>query len=104
MFGGFYNRLYYVYEITIDTHDGPITYYWYGSYDDVTVLGDGTCSVDYNRAIVSESSSSFGFTNGDFLECNSQHYYVAGFADLESFFNEHIASMLQICEYKQTLK
>lgn len=98
------NYLYYVYRVTITVADGSdFTYYWYGYFTDVLILADGTCSVDLSRYTVSESSSSWGYTSGDYLECY-EGYYVAGFADLDSFINQQIISKIENYEYKQTMK
>ena len=97
------NYLYYVYKVTITVEDGSdFTYYWYGYFTDVLVLADGTCSVDLSKYTVSESSSSWGYHSGDYLECY-EGYYVAGFAELDTFVNQHIVSKIEKYEYKQTI-
>lgn len=102
MEGKAFNYLYYVYKVTIDTEDGLFTYYWYGYYRDILMLTDGTCSVDLSEAVVSESSSSWGYHSGDYLQCDSKHF-VAGFADLDTLFNKHIVSCIDRFDYQSTI-
>lgn len=98
------NYLYFVYRLKITVEDGSdFVYYWYGYYTDIMLLADGTCSVDLSGYIVSESSSSWGYNSGDYLPCDANHY-VAGFADLDSFFNQHIVSKIEKYEYTQTIQ
>lgn len=104
MIGNSYNTLYYVYKVTAETHDGPFTYFWYGYYKDIKILADGSCTVDLSQYVACDCYRSWGYTSGDYLECDSQHYYVAGVADLDTFFNQHIASKIDRYEYTQISK
>ena len=99
------NYLYFVYQVTMDNDDGdpaPFVYYWYGYYTDIMLLEDGTCTVDLSKYTKSESSRDFGFTKGDYLPINDR-LYVAGFKDLESFFNQQIVSKIEQYEYTDLL-
>lgn len=104
MYGSPNNYLYYVYKVTTNVDDVEFTYYWYGYFTDVLILADGTCSVDLSKYKVSESSSFWGIHSGDYLECYDGKYYVAGFADLETFINQHIISKIEKYEYIQTIE
>lgn len=104
MYGSPNNYLYYVYKVTTNVDDVEFTYYWYGYFTDVLILADGTCSVDLSKYKVSESSSFWGIHTGDYLECYDGKYYVAGFADLETFINQHIISKIEKYEYIQTIE
>ncbi|MBE6016851.1 MAG: hypothetical protein E7233_04465 [Lachnospiraceae bacterium] len=97
-----HNYLYYVYKVNIDTEDGEFTYYWYGYFTDIMILEDGTCTVDISGYTVSESSSFFGLTDGDYLKCDANHY-VAGFKEIDSLFNKQIVSKSDLYEYKSTI-
>ena len=103
MYGNPNNYLYYVYRATINIDDVDFTYYWYGYFTDIMMLADGTCSVDLSKYTVSKASSSWGFHSGDYLSCYDGKYYVAGFADLETFINQHIVSKIANYEYTQTV-
>lgn len=99
------NSLYYVYEVTIHTtDDADFTYYWYGFYDDVIVMGDGTCAVDLTKAEVSTAESIFGATIGDYIKVSSDGRYVAGYTDLESLFSAHVACKLDEYDYDSTIQ
>ena len=100
------NYLYFVYQVTMENQDddpAPFVYYWYGYYKNITLLPDGTCTVDLSDYTKSESSKSFSLTSGDYLECDAEHY-VAGFKDLESFFNQQIVSKIEQFEYTNLME
>lgn len=96
------NYLYYVYQASYSDGERGIsdfTYYWYGYFNNIMILADGTCTVDLSDYTVSEASYFWGSTSGDYLRINDD-YYTAGFADLDSFFNKHIVSKIDKYEYK----
>ena len=98
------NYIYFVYRVTYSNdHINDYTYYWYGYYEDTMILADGTCTVDLSQYTVSEASSSWGYHSGDYLSPNEGNY-VAGFADIDSLFNQHIVSKIEKYEYKQTIQ
>lgn len=102
-FGYPINYLYYVYKVDYANDVvSNYTYYWYGYFTDVLMLEDGTVSVDLSRYTVSKASKLFSVTSGDCLEPDSKHY-VAGFAELDSFFNKHIVSKIDKYEYVTNL-
>ena len=100
------NYLYYVYQATYSNSSSELdgyTYYWYGYFNDVMILADGTCTVDLSNYTVSEASYFFGITHGDYLS-PIEGYYFAGFADLDTFFNQHIVTKIEKYEYQQTIQ
>ncbi len=100
------NYLYYLYQVTIENEDddpAPFVYYWYGYFTDIMLLPDGTCTVDLSNYTVSESSMGFGISMGDYLPIDDSHY-VAGFADLESFFNQQIVSKIEKYDYTDLIE
>ncbi len=95
------NYIYFVYCVTYSNdHIKDYTYYWYGYYENTMILADGTCTVDLSQYTVSEASSYWGFHSGDYLSL-PEGYYVAGFADIDSLFNQHVVSKIEKYEYKQ---
>lgn len=104
------NFLYYVYQVSYsDSILSDYTYYWYGYFNDIMLLADGTCTVDLSRYTVSDSYRYFGERSGDYLALYTPEdaygeLYVAGFADLESLFNQQIVTKLENYEYKQTIQ
>lgn len=103
------NYLYYVYQISYSNSETEISdysYYWYGYFNDIMILADGTCTVDLSDYTVSEYSSSWWEgTKGEYVTVPPDGaYIVAGFADLDSFFNQHIVSKIEKYEYTQTIQ
>ena len=101
------NYLYYVYKVTYSNDNvKDFVYYWYGYYENIIILADGTCAVDLSDYTVSTASSFFGSGSGDYLavEGDDNRHFVAGFADLDTFFNKHIVSKIETYEYKQTIE
>ena len=97
-----YNYLYYVYKVTINTGANDFSYYWYGFYTEIMILGDGNCTVDISNYAVSEASSSIFGHQGDYLSVDD-NYYVAGFSDIESLFNKHIVSKIENYDYTKII-
>ena len=101
------NYLYFVYKVTYsnDEVDGFV-YYWYGYYKDIMILSDGTCTVDLSDYTVSEAS--YGWLvggSGDYLKPQEgDSHYVAGYADLETFFNKQIVSKVDKYEYTNNIQ
>jgi len=96
------NYLYYVYKVTYSNSDVQnFEYYWYGYYTDISVLADGSCSVDLSGYTVSEASSSWGFTSGDYLHVEGSTCFVAGYPDLDTFLSKQIISKIDKYEFKQ---
>lgn len=99
------NYLYYVYKVNYSNNDVQnFEYYWYGFYEDIIILPDGTCSVDLSGYTVSEASSSWGFTSGDYLSPEGTSCFVAGYSDLDTFLNKQIVSKIENYEYKKISK
>lgn len=80
------NTLYMIFKITSDSPDGIITYYSYGSFDNIMVYSDGTCYTDLSRCNIPNNFIG-AFTVGD--------YEFTGFETLDMFYNQIIASDLQ---------
>ena len=104
------NFLYYVYQVSYsDSVLSDYTYYWYGYFEDIILLADGTCTVDLSSYTVSESYRFFGECSGDYLALYTPEdaygeLYVAGFADLESLFNQQIVTKIENYEYEQKMQ
>lgn len=98
------NYLYYVYRVTINVDgENDFTYYWYGYYADIMTLEDGTCTVDLSDYVASKSASTLGLTSGDYLRVPDTKNYVAGYADLDSLFNQQVVSKIENYEYQNTV-
>lgn len=88
------NYLYYVYQVNYSNDEiSDYTYYWYGYFNDIMILADGTCTVNLSDYTVSEERISL-----------SDRYFVQGYADLDSFFNQHIVSKIEKYEYEKTIQ
>lgn len=88
------NYLYYVYQVNYSNDEiSDYTYYWYGYFNDIMILADGTCTVNLSDYTVSEERISL-----------SDRYFVQGYADLDSFFNQHIVSKIDKYEYETTIQ
>ena len=104
------NFMYYVYQVSYsDSVLSDYTYYWYGYFEDIILLADGTCTVDLSSYTVSESYRFFGECSGDYLALYTPEdaygeLYVAGFADLESLFNQQIVTKIENYEYEQKMQ
>lgn len=80
------NTLYMIFKITSDSPDGIITYYSYGSFDNIMVYSDGTCYTDLSRCNIPNNFIG-AFTVGD--------YEFTGYETLDIFYNQIIAPELQ---------
>lgn len=85
-----YNCLYLIYTVTVKNDDGKFTYYYYYEFDDVSLMEDGTCSVDLNQ--YSTPGKSF---------YNESYYY--GYESLESLVNDCITSRIDQYEFESTV-
>lgn len=79
------NTLYMIFKITSDSPNGIITYYSYGSFDNIMVYSDGTCYTDLSRCAIPNNFIG-AFTVGD--------YEFTGFETLDMFYNQIIAPEL----------
>lgn len=99
------NSLYFVYRIQMhNSVNSESTYYWFGRFNNLMILEDGTVTVNIGDCVVCEANhyGLFG-TDGDFLEIDPNHYWVAGFNDTESLFNKYVASMVDYYTYQSTV-
>lgn len=97
------NYVYFVYRVTAenDKSNGDFNYYWYGYYEDVMILADGTCTVDLGSYTV----PSKGWFVSEIVKFDDQKgYQYYGFKDLDSLFNNHVVSKIEKYEYKQTIQ
>ena len=106
--GSVNNYLYYFYKVTYSNdRTKDYTYYWYGYCKDAMLSKDGEFKV-YSQdslpyyEVSSASNSMFGVHRGDYLTPDDSHY-VAGFTDLDAFFNDQIAPKTDNYEYKSTI-
>lgn len=97
------NYVYFVYKVTAenDQSNGDFNYYWYGYYQDVMILQDGTCTVDLSSYTVPKS----GLFASEIIKFDGQRgYQYYGFKDLDSLFNKHVVSKIEKYEYNKTIQ
>lgn len=96
-----YNYIYFVYKITSYNSDlgGNFTYYWYGAFENVLILADGTCTVDLSTYTTPRTG---WFSDETVPICDGQIIY--GYADLDSLFNRQIVTKIEKYDYTSTVK
>lgn len=99
------NKLYYVYKITAKDETKPtddkaeFNYYYFSSYDNITLLPDGTCSFDLGSLTTPEGS--WTTPSAEFKRDKLRYY---GYEDLDSLFNNHITANIDAYNYESTVE
>lgn len=98
------NYLYYIYKITELNEDTgeTVSYYYYGLYENVIRLGDGTISVDLTDITVPKGKLGFsGAVEGEAFLRGEQ--YFVGYEDLETLFNKQVVAKSDKYTYTSTV-
>lgn len=106
------NKIYLVYKIgvhedfTEEGVDNHINYYYYGRYDDVMLLADGTCSVDLSK--MQECKNTFtralDIWKRDLFFSTQKKLRYYGYENLESMFNTCVTADLADYTYISTVE
>jgi len=84
------NRIYFIYKITEKQKKASkdhVFYYYYGSYKDICILPDGTCSFDLKTLKVPDGqyfSAINSITGAGFLY---EDLFYKGYEDIDTMFN-----------------
>lgn len=85
-----YNKLYLVYEVSVDAGGDPFTYYYYSQYKNIVIMEDGTCSLDLSDVAVPDDRVT---TDGG--------YYYYGYADLDTLKYKTVTANIDNFTYEE---
>ena len=90
------NRVILVYEVSVWDEDvDDFTYYTAFEYTDITLLADGTCSVNLDECTLTDNTF---YSTGSWLS----HYYN-GYQKLDSLFSDYVTSYIDNYNYESTV-
>lgn len=108
-----YNEIYLVYKVTNTMNalkrggdgstkvEGEETYYTFYRYSDITLLADGTCSIDLSKGAMSDHTTESDYGYNDWF---AVFYKFKGYPDLDSMFNECVTQQLENYNYESTVE
>lgn len=81
--------------------EGEETYYTFYRYSDITLLADGTCSIDLSKGAMSDHTTESDYGYNDWF---AVFYKFKGYPDLDSMFNECVTQKLEQYNYESTIE
>lgn len=85
------NILYLVYKIDVETATETFSYYWYLKYDNITVLPDGSLSIDYQDYSTPYVSYFFSVSGEGFLK---DDLCYEGYEELDDLYNNCVTKVV----------
>lgn len=108
-----YNELYLVYNMSTNVtglkrggdgetqETGTENYYTYYQFSDIILMPDGTCSVDLSNGELANNVIESDYGYWDLISC---FYKYNGYKDLDSMFNDCVASKAETYSYESTVQ
>lgn len=95
------NILYLIYKIDVTTATETFSYYWYLKYDNITVLPDGSVSIDYQDYEAPYASYFFGLSGEGFLR---DDLCYEGYEKLDDLYNNCVTKVVDRYTCENTVK
>lgn len=95
------NILYLIYKIDVTTAKETFSYYWYLKYDNITVLPDGTASIDYLDYDAPYASYFFGVSGEGFLK---DDLCYEGYEKIDDLYNNCVTKVVDKYTCESTVK
>ena len=95
------NILYLIYKIDVTTATESFSYYWYLKYENITVLPDGSVSINYQDYEAPYASYFFGLSGEGFVK---DGLCYEGYETLDDLYNNCVTKVVDRYACENTVK